>query len=203
MEYKIAYEMEELAPVVGWLAEKYTSGESTSISYEKAEQLMGAVLYCIQEISRFEPKELALAERLSARQAYDIGAALVEEKVRKALNLYHDLLPEFEDYGNSYLHDTIIKEMPRFFQSYDVRFEPQNTILTLDYPVMRDLSSYSGIDQIYEYLKCIRSEQIYLKQFPKHFLIDGKGEDGENLCEKAMSIAKSFGDQYGQGIYYT
>ena len=39
------YEMEELVPIVGKLAEKYTSRESTSIPYEKAEQLMGAVLY--------------------------------------------------------------------------------------------------------------------------------------------------------------
>lgn len=35
------YEMEELVPIVGKLAEKYTSHESTSITYEKAEQLMG------------------------------------------------------------------------------------------------------------------------------------------------------------------
>lgn len=41
------YTMEELVPVVGKLAEKYTAYESTSITYEKAEQLMGAVLYCI------------------------------------------------------------------------------------------------------------------------------------------------------------
>ena len=33
------YEMEELVPIVGKLAEKYTSHESTSITYEKAEQL--------------------------------------------------------------------------------------------------------------------------------------------------------------------
>ena len=168
MDYKVEYEMEELAPVVGWLANKYTSGASTSISYEKAQQLMEAVLYCIQEISLFESNDLALADKMSARQAYEIGAALVEKKVRKALDLYHELLPEFEDYGNLYLHDTIIKEMPKFFQKYDVRFEPQNTILTLDYPVEKDLSQYTGIDRIYEYLKCIRQEQIFLKQYPKY-----------------------------------
>ena len=116
----------------------------------------------------FESNDLALADKMSARQAYEIGAALVEKKVRKALDLYHELLPEFEDYGNLYLHDTIIKEMPKFFQKYDVRFEPQNTILTLDYPVEKDLSQYTGIDRIYEYLKCIRQEQIFLKQYPKY-----------------------------------
>lgn len=37
------YSMEELLPVVAWLTRKYTSNESTSITYEKARQLMGAV----------------------------------------------------------------------------------------------------------------------------------------------------------------
>ena len=40
----MTYKMEELLPVVGKLAEKYTSFESTSVTYEKAEQLMGAAL---------------------------------------------------------------------------------------------------------------------------------------------------------------
>ena len=43
------YEMEELVPIVAKLAKRYTSGESTSITYEKAQQLMEAVLYSINE----------------------------------------------------------------------------------------------------------------------------------------------------------
>ena len=38
------YKMEELLPVVSELAQKYTGYESTSITYEKAQMLMGAVL---------------------------------------------------------------------------------------------------------------------------------------------------------------
>ena len=41
--------MEELVPIVGKLAEQYTAYEHTSMPYEKAEQLMQAVLYCIHE----------------------------------------------------------------------------------------------------------------------------------------------------------
>lgn len=43
------YEMEELLPLVAKLAAKYTSGESTSVTYEAAGQLMEAVCYCIRE----------------------------------------------------------------------------------------------------------------------------------------------------------
>ena len=60
------YEMEELVPIVGKLAEKYTANESTSITYEKAEQLMGAVLYCRKtvEIRRLQIKNYQRKERM-------------------------------------------------------------------------------------------------------------------------------------------
>ena len=47
------YEMEELITIVGRLAEKYNAHESTSMTYEKAEQLMEAILYCIHETEQF------------------------------------------------------------------------------------------------------------------------------------------------------
>ena len=72
------YEIEELIPVVGKLAEKYTSGESTSISYERAELLMEAVLYCIHELEQNCQDSLTLAEKMPAQKAYDLGADCVE-----------------------------------------------------------------------------------------------------------------------------
>lgn len=43
---------------------------------------------------------------MTARQAYETGLACVERKVRMALQLYHELLTEFDDYGNRCLGDT-------------------------------------------------------------------------------------------------
>lgn len=47
MDYKKVdtYHMEELIPIVAMLADKYTSKESSSISYERANQLMEATIY--------------------------------------------------------------------------------------------------------------------------------------------------------------
>ena len=47
------YTMEELIVIVGKLAEQYTSGESTSITYERARQFMEAVIYCISHIKTY------------------------------------------------------------------------------------------------------------------------------------------------------
>ncbi len=185
------YKMEELVPIVGKLAEKYTSFESTSISYEKAEQLMGAVLYSIHELEteEWEPAVLA-GGTVSAQQTYEIGASYVEKKTKAALDLYNQILPEFVCYGNKCLYDTFVKGLPEFFRWYDIKFEPQNTILTLDYPVLKDISAYTGIDKIYEFIKCIRLEQIFFSKFPTGY-VEGvlRGYNrfykdmAENLCE--------------------
>lgn len=50
MEYK----MEELLPIVEELAQKYTSGESSSITYERAAYLMEGILYCLAEAGEEE-----------------------------------------------------------------------------------------------------------------------------------------------------
>lgn len=183
------YKMEELLPVVGRLVQRYTGLDSTSISYEKAEQLMEAALYCMREAELEAPGAVA-AQGTPAGQLYEAGKAAVERKVKKALELYHRLLPEFLACGNPYLSDTVFKGLPEFFRRYDVEFEPQNTILTLDYPVLRDLSPYTGIDKIYEFIVCIALEQSFLRAFPEgcierllrpHYEEDVDMVD--NLCE--------------------
>ncbi len=42
------YDMNDLVPIVAMLTEKYTGNDSSSVTYEKANQLMEAVVYCIR-----------------------------------------------------------------------------------------------------------------------------------------------------------
>ncbi len=190
------YEMEELVPVVGKLAEAYTAGESTSVTYEKAEQLLGAVLYAIEELERSGHASVIPKEGIQARKAYEMGRRLVEEKVRAALDLYNKLLPVFSHYGNQCLYDTFVRGLPVFFQRYDTRFEPQNSILILDYPVLKDISGDTGIDQIYEFIRCVGWEQKFLRIFPERAVMqmlwsynrDFRGTGG-NVCEGVLWFA--------------
>ena len=62
------YKMEELIPVVSRLAEKYTAFEDSSVTYEKAEQLMEAVLYCIRELERSDENLIAVGKELCSAQ---------------------------------------------------------------------------------------------------------------------------------------
>lgn len=182
--------VEELVAIVGRLAEKYTGYESTSLSYEKAEQLMEAVLYCISEVELCKENAVLSIEEQSVQKMYERGVDCVEKKVKKALDIYHEILPQFMYYQNKYLYDTFIKGLPEFFKRYDIKFEPQNTILTLDYPVLKDLSKYRGIDKIYAYIICIDLEQKFLRLFSESDIIQllrryhSQYQDiADNLCE--------------------
>lgn len=185
------YEMEELVPVVGKLAEKYTGHESTSITYEKAEQLMGAVLYCIHELQEKNGNSLTLNEKIPAQKAYEIGAAYVKEKTEEALNLYNRMMPEFCHYENQCLYDTFVKGIPEFFKWYDMRFEPQNTILTLDYPVLRDITKFTGVDKISEFIKSVDLEQKFLKLFPAGYVTNILSKNDRNWKESMDNICET------------
>lgn len=166
------YEMEELVPVVAGLAERYTSGESTSITYEKAQQLMEAVLYCIHELEQDGLAKNSVSAgkttgKMPAQQAYCLGLSCVKKKTEETLRQYNELLTDFVFFENRCLYDTFVKGFPQFFKWYNMEYNPQNTILTLDYPVLRDLSSCTGIDKIAAYTDCIRLEQLFLKSFPQ------------------------------------
>ena len=145
MEYK----MEELLPIVAELAQKYTSGESSSITYERAAYLMEGILYCLAEAG--EEEGILPAERQSARQAYLAGTEKVREKLQMAKKEYERLFPSFCTYGNENYSDTVLKGLAEFFKWYD--------------PVLKDLSAYSGIDAIWLYLQCICLEQKFMGAF--------------------------------------
>ena len=166
------YEIEELVPIVARLSECYTSKESTSISYDKAQQLMEAVIYCIHECELTQYPAMVSADGIPAQQMYEMGRQLVEEKVKQTLDLYNEIMTDFSCYENECLYDTLVKGMPEFFKWYDCKFNPQDTILTLDYPVLFDVSQHTGIDRIYAYLLCIKQEQKFLKKFPLQLVTD-------------------------------
>lgn len=190
------YKMEELIPVVGRLTEKYTAWESTSVTYEKAQQLMEAVIYCIREIHDENTRAVDTREKMTAQRAYETGLACVEKKVRDALAMYHDMLHCFDGYENRCLQDTFVKGMPEFFKWYDMKYAPQDTIIMLDYPVLRDIGALTGIDRIYEYMLCIRLEQEFLGAFPRSYVMDVLARYNsshrdmiENICEVVYGAA--------------
>ena len=212
-------EIQEMLEIVAELSRKYASGDSTSITYETAEQLMGAVQYCINEYesedsmcrgdagdrnesarnvkteSAQRKSLICLPESgsLSVRARYDAGRRILSQKVRTSLNSYNSLMDHFDAYGNQNLNDVVTKAIPGFFKYYDHRYNPQNTIITCDYPTIippfisiekevksrqRDdrenemnSETYTGIDAISRYVGYIMIEQSFLGRMPRDFVI--------------------------------
>ncbi len=189
------YPLEELIPLVAGLAEGYTGYEHSSITYEKAEMLMGAVLYCINEC-RMQGGDQVSAGRMPAKEAYRIGQKIVIQKVKKLHRLYNDLILDFRDHGLECLRDTIVKGMPQFLQRYDVRYAPQETLLILDYPILENLGTMSGIDAVLTYVECICKEQRSLREYDDIYILEtlrAYHPEYEILVENISSIIAAAG----------
>ena len=108
------YNMEELLPIVSELAQKYAGSESTSITYEKAQTLMEAVLYCLDEYSRSCANSL-VDNNVSVKEQYHIGANLILEKVNGIKEIFNAVSCQFDDFGVKCLYDTVQKGIPQFY----------------------------------------------------------------------------------------
>lgn len=123
-------------------------------------------------------------------EEYDIGVRLLNEKIQNIISLYNEIAKDFNDYGMICLSDTVIKGIPEFLKWYDTTFAPHETMLTLDYPVLKDITKLKGVDAIYEYLRCIRLEQIFLSRFDEskvrnmlYSYCDEYKDIFENICD--------------------
>lgn len=178
MNFKYPDEVIQKAiPIVARLTEKFTNKESTSVSYDTARQLMNAVLYCLRESDQNCDVEGSNAmsntdKFIDIEAHYQCGCHLVIKKVMKTKCIYNEIIPVFKSYGNVSYYETVIKGMPVFFERYDPRFNPQNHILTLDYPLILEVTDRCGIDLIYQYLVVIKLEQEFLSLLPQNYIME-------------------------------
>lgn len=167
---KSVYPPEELLALVGELAYKYIGCDSTSLPYEKAQDLLEAVLYHLAVFDRWMDGGLPVAN-LSVKAAYQAGYQLVLDKMHQLVEVYNRLANDFCDYGQKVLHDTMRLALPEFLRRYDARFCPQDTLLTLDYPTLAPFYGLEGVDKIYQYVLALGYEQTFLRQFPPEYVV--------------------------------
>ncbi len=184
------YSMKELLPIVAQLTEKYTSKESTSITYEAARQLMDAVLYCIHEYEvTTKDSELIVIEAVLAKDAYQLGYQRVLDKVNRTRLLFNECIVDFCAYGNENYQDTFVKGIVGFFQFYNPLLCPQDTIITMDYPTILPIASQVGIDAIETYVQFITLEQQFFGQLPQQYIYNVLYSYQKNYHKQFYNIA--------------
>lgn len=130
--------MEELIPIVADLAKQYAGCDNTSITYENAQRLMHGVIFCLNEYHNSAANQLCRND-ISIMEQYQTGRQLVFEKAKQILEIHNEMSSCFDDYNIICLRDTVQKGIPEFLKWYDAKFFPQDTILTLDYPILEDI----------------------------------------------------------------
>ncbi len=186
------YPMEEVMPIVSDLAYKYTGCDHSSVTYERAQMLMEAVLYCINEYGQGESNAL-LVKNVPAREAYEQGRMTVLHKRKRLQKLYNEMIMDFRDYGSVCLGDTIRQGIPAFLEKYDDKYAPQETILTLDYPILQSFDTLSGVSRVLRYVQCICLEQKFLQKMHEEYIIQSLRSYQrdyeyllENICEVVL-----------------
>ena len=168
------YSLEELLPLVANLSRKYTSNDSSSVTYETARRLMEAVIYCINQLEYEQDSDAKdkIDNNLSADEAYKLGFTLLKNKVEVIKAIYEELIKYFKDYGNENYRNTVMGGISGFIKYYDVRFNPTDTIITMDYPTLKSVFHLQGADAISEYLNYIILEQKFLNKLEPQRVIE-------------------------------
>lgn len=175
---------EDLIPILARLTNEYTSFESSSISYDTANDLMNGILYSLREVSDIKRNLPETKAGADVSLLYKKGQEVILKKVNRSKDTYNQLIKDYNAYGVKNYEDTIQKGLSTFFLRYDSKFKPQDHILTLDYPSLFPKSSLKGIDLIYYYTESIQKENMFLAFFHPvaiKNLLNSLTKDYENL----------------------
>ncbi|PKM76912.1 MAG: hypothetical protein CVU90_10060 [Firmicutes bacterium HGW-Firmicutes-15] len=160
----------QLMSLLADLIIRYTKGESTSVKVETAQSLLLSILYSIDVcISSFPNPEdaIALLKAENLKEIYKKGLALVTSCVAYTRNLYQDIMDKKLDIPIQAYHSTLDEALPDFFNNYDEVFHAQDTMASMDYPLLFDDMHVQGIFYIKQYLESLAIETQFCSLFPK------------------------------------
>lgn len=150
------------------LIERYTKGESSSVTADTAERLLGSVYFCLDtRLKGIGVPQEALAElkTRSVREIYESGIAAVMVCVEESKALFHRVwqrrLAIPLDAYNATLSD-----LPGFFEKYSVVFGAQDAAASIDYPLVFDDMRVCGVFYIRNYLEHLDIETEFCHLFP-------------------------------------
>ncbi|WP_339282281.1 DUF6179 domain-containing protein [Oceanobacillus sp. FSL K6-3682] len=158
----------EVVQVLQRLILRYTQGASTSVTTETAEGIMTSLLYAIDAYAlQYENPEEALT-RLNLESIKDIhskGVELLRCYFEETKQLYQEVKKIKLDVPVDAYHLTIDESLPVFIKHYDIIFEAQNTMASIDYPLAVDDMRLQGVFYIRQYLERLRIETEFCRFF--------------------------------------
>ncbi|WP_242631675.1 DUF6179 domain-containing protein [Sedimentibacter sp. zth1] len=161
--------MNELALLLQQRAKKYTVNDSSSISIEKAQQLMSSILYCINGyLNSIETNTNVVVTTTEADYVFKLfneGLKFEKANFEYAKNLYKDIQHNALKTDNMSYQDTVFDGLAEFFNKYDVQYAAHETPGSIDYQLFLPVEELTGIEYIVNYLETLRIEDLFCKKF--------------------------------------
>ncbi len=148
--------------------DKYNSCMSSSISVDKAKNIMESNIYTIGlYLKEFIPDDAVnILKNEGIINVYDKGRKLIDRKIMISKVLYKKVLNNFIQTKNETYNLTIIKGIKSFFKIYDSDYNAQDMKITADYPTYISLfGRKQGIEFIEKYLEYLYYENEFCKMF--------------------------------------
>ncbi|MBB4826599.1 hypothetical protein HNO89_003880 [Sporosarcina luteola] len=153
----------EIMQVLQYLIREYTKGESTSVSSDTAQGILTSLLYALDAYTlQFTEPEDAITHLgvETVKNIHSKGIELLQQYFEEAKQLYQTIKILRLDVPVDAYNMTIDESLPVFMNNYDIVFEGQNTMASIDYPLAVDDMKLQGV--------------FYMKQYVKRFLLETK-----------------------------
>jgi hypothetical protein len=148
--------------------ERYTSGASSSVKVETAQNILQSIIYTIgiylKSLPDADPCVTALKQR-SLAELHRQGKLLIRGQLANARQLLEKVRDSQISIDNHAYNDTLQQGLPLFFTAYDVDFAAHETPGSIDYPLSSDRPDLVGSEYILNYLQTLLGENQFCKNF--------------------------------------
>lgn len=175
---------------------RYTKGESTSVTVDTAENILCSLFYSLDAgLQSLNDTEAALNTIKSgnARQVYDRGLALVTARFTESKALYLNLRKSRLKVGLEAYDLTINEGLEIFFHTYGPVFDAHRGMASIDYPLLFDDTSITGVNYIKNYVETFCMENRFCSLFPNEAIREVLGAYGRiHKIEYAKTLTNIF-----------
>ena len=173
----------KISEILKDLIMRYTKGESTSVTVEKAEKLIIGIWYTIDAYMKtFENLEIAIdtLKKEEISYIYERGKGVLKEDFKITEKLYEKTLKN-QICTDLIAYNTTLSGIENFFKYYDLEFEPDENAADIDYPLIFDDWDMVGLYYMKNYLWNLYVENEICNKF-----------DNKDIHK----ILKTYGDIY-------
>jgi len=149
---------------------KFTNNQSSSVPSEKAQSLFESMLYCITAYLNTLPDAASALKTRDLEELYVCGLNLIKQYVEESMAILLKVKATRVKTDLFAYNSTIDDGFHAFFKSYDPRFNAQDTVISADYPLLKDDRSITGILYIKNYLTELLKENEFCAKYSKNFI---------------------------------